>query len=1169
MSNLSWKQYGGVQKTDRFQSLGIGTLVADQVLLKQKNTTNFNINGSLLVTGDIQTSGGGNVYSSNDLYALQNTYLNNHLYFGTQVHDTTNNYGFFYGDSTKSTFGINGLGYGGTFSTISSSSTFDIYSNNTTTFSARTTQSSINNILAQNATLDSINVQANRSVSEVDFVVAGNIISKISSNTSQLTLQSPQITLTSANNISIVSANGSNFTANTGDTVLKSLTGNMYIQVPAGNTNISSNGTTIIDSSAGIQIKTNLGISNRGIYSSIAGEILTIYDISKNPYLYDYYENTVANTGSALTIVASDSNSNTFLNIFTPSKNGFSIGGGTSIADYTRSMGTFGITSTNGNYIPSQTIISGNNIVKYLTTTGINTYVPKSEIYVLDINGPTRIGNGEINTMLRMTYEVFQMNFSKRSQGYGMAVGSPSSITNPYNQIVSYTSNGGKTWSQVNVSTNLSDALITQPQTINIYTYNQNYSFISSSSLNSQSQGLNIIYYTKNGGSSWTQLGDTNNSTIHKAFSTININDRVDGTCTLLIAGSNTSSSPSKNQLFYYPITSSLASFSFPTSISFNSVDVSLNTINNSDGSGNFLYLVGSGIQKYDVSGTVPVPLYTVSLNSTNNFNSIFAFDSSYAIAVGNSIYYTVDSINWRIANTTNLNDNSFNLKSVHIFDLSNAIAVGDSGVIAYTTNGSLTWQNISPTILNSAGTSSRITNPNNNLRGVFMPDLNSFVIADVSTSYVSSSTISTLGKSKILYGFFPNVFNRTNNKVLDVSGNSEFTGDIIIDGSGKLFVSSDVSFNSRLFVSSDLSLNSRLFVGNDVSLNAHLSVGSVATFNSQLYVANDLILTGTANMRSTNNIVGVLNDTVSLINMGGATSGITLGGYSTTVQIPNSLTVNGTTNMSNLYVSQTTYSQLYDGISNTINIGSSTANKTINISSFGAPGNNATIYIGRSGDNVFLQGNVSTIASQTLTVNTNKIQINEGSLLPGYTSYGSGIQIRDNQNDLAGYLLVTQDMQGYSFKAPKSSNVLRFDMNNLVATTATGAMVTVQQSSSIFADSSFDLIVNNNIDGNYNGSGNFYVGTKSYLNSDVQLNSRLFVANDVSLSGGLYVKGNALLNGKIQFSGDISFNSAIQVMSTGIFGSNIAINKSTIAPNVVLDISGNMNQIGGVVFQF
>ena len=85
MSNSSWKQYGGVQKTDRFQNLGIGTLIADQVLLKQKNTTNFKINGSLFVTGDILALGGGNIYSNNDLYVPQNTYLTNHLYFGTQI----------------------------------------------------------------------------------------------------------------------------------------------------------------------------------------------------------------------------------------------------------------------------------------------------------------------------------------------------------------------------------------------------------------------------------------------------------------------------------------------------------------------------------------------------------------------------------------------------------------------------------------------------------------------------------------------------------------------------------------------------------------------------------------------------------------------------------------------------------------------------------------------------------------------------------------------------------------------------------------------------------------------------------------------------------------------------------------------------------------------------
>ena len=44
MSNDSWKRYGGVNKTDKFKNLTIGTIVADQVLLRQKVSTIQNFN---------------------------------------------------------------------------------------------------------------------------------------------------------------------------------------------------------------------------------------------------------------------------------------------------------------------------------------------------------------------------------------------------------------------------------------------------------------------------------------------------------------------------------------------------------------------------------------------------------------------------------------------------------------------------------------------------------------------------------------------------------------------------------------------------------------------------------------------------------------------------------------------------------------------------------------------------------------------------------------------------------------------------------------------------------------------------------------------------------------------------------------------------------------------
>jgi len=1103
MSNSSWKQYGGIQKTDKFHSVGVGTLVADSVLLRQKNTTDFNIVGTLNVNnGDFNLAGTGNVFL---LSVKTDAYITGKLFYGTTNTNNTN-YGYFYGNSVTGAFGIDGTNV-----PSNALSTFDIHSSSTTAFSARTSASSVTNILAQNSNLTGVNVSATDGTSSaINYIIGNTSASTISSTSSQLTLASSNIALT-GNNIFVTSASGS---------IYKTTTGNTLISTLSGDTTISTSAITTIDSSAGILLKSKTTASNRNVYKNINGELVTIYDISTNPYLYDYYENTVVNSGNALSLITSDSSSSTFLNISTPNRNGFSIGGGTFINDYTRSMGTFGITTVSGNYIPSHTIISGNSVTKYLTCTGINTYAPKSETYVLDINGPTRIGNGEVNTMARVNYEILQMKFSKRSSGYGIAVGSPSSLTKQYTQTVSYTSNSGKSWSQTNVGVNNVDNRI---QTFNAYVYNQTYAFVSSSTDNGSSS--NVLYYTSNSGSIWSQIVDGSAGSINRTYSTIYVYDRVDGSHNLLIAGKNISVNPSKPQLFNYIINSS---FTFPSSTYYNAIDISLNIINDSDGSGNFMYIVGNGIQKINVSGLNPVSLYTIKQGTI--YNGVFAFDTSYAVAVGeNIISYTYDASNW-----TTINNPGVTLNSVYIYDTSNAIAVGVLGTIMYTVNGSRTWQTVPSTILNSAGTGSRITNTNNNLRSVFMPDLNSFVVADVSTSYVAGNTV---GKSKILYGFYPNLFNRSNNKVLDISGNMGITGDICIDGSGQL--------------------------------------------------------------KSNNSTFNLLNDTVSTINIGGATSQINIGGSQSIIQIPGTqintndafmssrLFVNGDTTLSsrlfvikdtslngNLSVSQTTYlkdlnidtnsviySRAYDTKLSDLYLGSTQNNNVIYIGSRNAT-IKSTVYVGNLNDTVILQGNVQNQTTIDLLVNSNLIQINDGAISSG-SSGGAGIQIRDNNDDLAGYLKVANDMNGYNIKAPSSNNVLRIDVNALtVNSNINSAMVTLKSSASIFNDSSFDLIVNNNVDANYQGQGNFYVATKTILNDDVSMNSRLVVGGKVSFNS------DVSLNSRLLVGSDTSLNGNIYVKKTGFFNSNIAINKTTVASNVVLDVSGNM-QMTGVVFQF
>jgi hypothetical protein len=147
---------------------------------------------------------------------------------------------------------------------------------------------------------------------------------------------------------------------------------------------------------------------------------MTLYDNSNSTFLYDVYNDNSVKTGNALTIVAVDPSSNTFLRMVAPkNKMGAAFGGGVYPSDKTRSMTMIGLNDTSGNYISSQTIVSGKDPVKYFSTIGINTFSPKVDNYVMDINGPVHIGNGELHNFLNTDFEIKTTAFSRSNPKYG------------------------------------------------------------------------------------------------------------------------------------------------------------------------------------------------------------------------------------------------------------------------------------------------------------------------------------------------------------------------------------------------------------------------------------------------------------------------------------------------------------------------------------------------------------------------------------------------------------------------------------------------------------------------------------------------------------------------------------------------------------------------------
>jgi hypothetical protein len=857
MANNSWRQYGGIYKTDKLHNIGIGTLVADKVLLRQKNITQNQIVGSVGVTEDLDAS--GYLVAHKGLVSKSSIYINDKILFGNVI--LTNSAPPYYitGDSTNGYIGIN---------TLTPTYALDITSDKSNILALRSSSSSINNILAQNSLNAGLSTTATSSASSLNFFYGNNV----------------------------ESGQPNNYIRSTGDT----------LAVISPTTTITS--TTLNLNTSLTKINSNISISKRG-FTSLFNETMTVYDNSSNPYLYDAYLNGNVNTGSALTMVTSDTSSNTFMYITTTKQKGGAIGGGAFVTDSTRAMLTLGVTDVS--FIPAQIIVNGNNALKYRTTTGINTFSPKTENYVMDINGPTRIANGELTTLNNVNFEIKSVKFSKINNQIGFAVGSPvlvtttvgSSTTYSYIQYIASTTNGGLSWTLLRPTafTQANTGLETVSNIINTFVYDTNSVYIAS-------KDNTYFYYSTNGGSSFTYVGDSESNTKKKTFSTLYIYNNSSSVKTAFIGGveytkSGTSLINPTNKLFY------IAETAYSSNL-FSSVLTNM-TINESDGSGNYLYVVGSGIQKYDVSGcpvNPPVSQYPSAINNTFTYNCVYAFSETYVVCGGNGVLsYTKDGTNWAHTST------SYNIKSIYIYNANNAVAVGDAGTFIYTKDGAVTWSIVPNAILNSSGISGRINGADCGLSGIYMPDLNTFSISNVITTYVSNSR---MGKSKLMYGFFPSLFNNANNRILDVSGNMGITGDILADGnivSTNAITSNSLNTNS-VFISGDTTQTGNFTISGNVAISGTLITpagfvpayqGLVVTTTTQLL--GNIVINGntaqTGNLTLTGNTIQTGNLTVS----GNTTLNGNVSINATTRQVGNLLITGNTTQTGNLTITGNT----------------------------------------------------------------------------------------------------------------------------------------------------------------------------------------------------------------------------------------------------------------------
>ena len=966
----------------------------------------------------------------------------------------------------------------------------------------------------------------------------------------------------------------------------------------------SSDGAMTIDVSRNTNILSSVSISNTSMANPkvehLFNETVIVYDISSTtPYLYDTYKNTTKKTGAAMSLVSNDASSNTFLNIVSTDKKGLGIGGG-GVYENNRTMGTIGLYNTPEKYTPSINIVSGNSNTQYKTVVGVNTHAPLADNYVFDVNGPLHVSNGEITMMEHANFEIIKMSISRTHPNYGVAIGTPTTIAErPYRQRILYTNDGGNTW---NTSYDLSGDTIEGVVNFirDVYVVDDRLSVLVGDNGN--------VRFSVNGGKKW--------------YTIFIILETGNNFKSVYVSNTNRIFISTANVVYWFDtqdIYNSVTGFLYNdyTNGSFSILSATIQQIM---GHNNSLFVICNNfIYRYLNINTTPALDITYTNPSGFHYKQISAYNDNYVSAItGNTISYTTNGgVNW-----SNVSVN-YELNSIYVYDTNNSIAVGKNGVIAYTSNGNLTWDIVPVGILNSSGNANTLVDPSFNLTNVVFHDINNFII----TQNIASYGQPTYGKTDIYHVFCPALLNNANNYVMDISGTVRVSGDVWVNGEGKIVTSNsefsllnqtakhifmggdasaiylgnstdskivanhnievqnDASFNrnvsvdgntqlrKHMYVYGDASLNANLFVARDTSMNGVLRVdGNVflnnrvfflgdASFGANLIVIQDISLN--RDLRVDGNVF--LNNRLFVTNDASFSANVFVYGdasFNGNVSIFGNIELNGNVNVKS---DKIIYSRFYEGAidSSNIYIGTRGLNqdplqpRIIYIGNNGTTQNSKNIIkIGGGEDSVVLGGQGVSIekinAGRYITFNDV-----DGGFGQYQKSGGAGLRFVDNSaNPIAGLFVISDDTNGYLFKAPGNTNVIKLDVGAIAipinGNIKTGLLTVT--SSTDQANSHFTI-----------GAGAVDISSifiKKYSETDASNNIQI-IDTSLGVLGNAYVLKNFAV-GKTTTRG----NTLVDMVG------NVYIDKLNISTDgslnsYKLEINGNVYQHSGFIWQF
>jgi predicted acyltransferase (DUF342 family) len=1005
---MSWKKYGGTNKLDKLNNISVNTIVTDKFTLKNfyvgdwdicgglNVTNNANITkdlyvgGNIVGTGNITITGSMNVFDTN---IIGDIFVANSAYIRENIFMDLSGGTLLHGENRK--FGFN---------TLTPQATIDISGDLVRTIDIHTSTLSNKNVIARNVNSQGITVNVEPTRSYIDFYV---------DNSMNLTTENY--------NGRLLYEQGGNFT---------------------------------VDVSNIVKFKPRVIFSQDLNKTLLEDERMIIYSnpLAVVPYIPSIYNDNSFNTGTAAYMVAADNSSNVFFRMGTEEGRGMTLGGGYFLNN--KIMGTIALIDPSNVKYPAMNIISGNLITNLKTSVAVNKYNVSTTSdgtnrYAMDINGPVKMIHQELIVANDVTFQVFSTDFSGN---VGIAIGSPSKISAPFEQYFLKTVDGGYTWTSTRIVDTSGNP---NPNTLETIAQNFYVAYIVKENDFLIAGDRRFFYRSINGGQNWSRISyfDGGSET----------SDPITATSLFL------SSDPSNNRLIVGRddgrITNSNQTWDTLNRIYIGFIPTGLTKVNAIHGNLLDSVIVGNG-------GLVPYRTFPNSVDINGNFvagtlgtlvasGSIFygvnVFSdgvNNHVVAVGSGIIYYTHNLKWNGSYTVTWSSVSISgtLRSVKILDISRAIAVGDSGIIMYSIDGFQTWNTMTQGMLDAMGNGSLLSGVN--LSNINILNANDFVISGTVQAYDASFGI--LGRTKLFNFYAPYLLNRSNNHVLEASGNIVVSGDLQVNDAGqiltntanfnilpnvaqeinigstvvggntnvkanldvtlaitghqnmliygdsslnsRLFVGGDASLNSKLYVVGDASLNSRVFVGGDVSLNSMLFVGGDASLNSKLFVGGDvslnskLYVVGDASLNSKLLVVGDVSLNSRLF-VGGDVSLNSKLYVVGDASLNSRVFVGGDVSLNNrLFVAGNT--TMFDLSAQNVDLSGGLKVNTINSfsgSSLSIGGSTDTLYLGSASSRVEIFGNLFLPGSITSTT-VNNLEVKNKTILLNDEETGSKV---------------------------------------------------------------------------------------------------------------------------------------------------------------------------------